>query len=69
MFRNLGMFLSSGEGAEKPTLLGPLETANLDHCIQQSRCLRPLTWRRKHPVSETLRFLVVFKFQTMDKVH
>jgi hypothetical protein len=33
-------------GGETPTLLGPLERANLNHCTQQSRCLTPLTWGR-----------------------
>jgi hypothetical protein len=27
----LGLFLSSGEGKETPTLIGPLERANLNH--------------------------------------
>jgi hypothetical protein len=40
----LHLFPSSGEGRETPTLLGPLDRANLKHCIQQSRCLPPLTW-------------------------
>jgi hypothetical protein len=38
-------FPSSGEGEEKPTLLSPLERANLSHCssyrTQHSRCLPP----------------------------
>jgi hypothetical protein len=31
MFRKLDLFLSSDEGREAPTLLGPLERANLSH--------------------------------------
>jgi hypothetical protein len=31
MFRKLGLFLSSDEGRETPTVLGPLEGANLNH--------------------------------------
>jgi hypothetical protein len=31
MFRKLDLFLSSGEVREIPTLLGPLESANLNH--------------------------------------
>jgi hypothetical protein len=30
-FQKLNLFLSSGEGREKPTLLGPLERANHNH--------------------------------------
>jgi hypothetical protein len=30
-FRKLDLFPSSGEGSETPTLLGPLERANLDN--------------------------------------
>jgi hypothetical protein len=30
-FRKLDLFLPSGEGRETPTLLGPLERANLNH--------------------------------------
>jgi hypothetical protein len=33
MFRKLDLFLSSGDGRESPTLLGPLERANLKHWI------------------------------------
>jgi hypothetical protein len=33
-FRKLDLFPSSGEGLEIPTLLGPLERANLNHCIK-----------------------------------
>jgi hypothetical protein len=42
-FRKMYLFLSSGEGNETPTLLYPLERANLIPVIevraQQSRCL------------------------------
>jgi hypothetical protein len=31
MFWKLDLFLSSGEGRKTPTLLGPLEKANLNH--------------------------------------
>jgi hypothetical protein len=30
-FQKLDLFLSSGEGRETPTLLGPVERANLNH--------------------------------------
>jgi hypothetical protein len=70
-FLKLDMSLSSGEGKETQTLLGPLESANLSHrtCsflgTQRSRCLLHLT-------RETSRFrLVVFssylEFQTINK--
>jgi hypothetical protein len=32
-----------GRERERPTLLGPLERANLNYCTQQMRCLPPLT--------------------------
>jgi hypothetical protein len=64
------------KGCEAPTLLGPLEAANLCHCIainavryvqrsHQSRC-RPLFRMRTEtdPVSETLCSL---EYRTMDK--
>jgi hypothetical protein len=35
LVRKLVLFLSSGEG-ETPTVLGPLERPNLNHCIFQS---------------------------------
>jgi hypothetical protein len=31
MFRKLDLFLSSGEGRKIPTVLGPLQRANLNH--------------------------------------
>jgi hypothetical protein len=37
------MFPSSGERRETPTVLGPLERANLIHWIQENMCLPPLT--------------------------
>jgi hypothetical protein len=36
MFRKLELFPSSVEGRETPTLLGPLERANLNQCIDNS---------------------------------
>jgi hypothetical protein len=33
-FRKLVLFPPSGEGRKKPTLLGPLERANLNHWTQ-----------------------------------
>jgi hypothetical protein len=49
MFWKLDVFTSSGDWKEIPTLLGPLQRANLNHgevsCFwetQQSRCLPPL---------------------------
>jgi hypothetical protein len=38
MFQKLGLFLSSGEGRKMPTVLGPLESANLSD--PQVQCLR-----------------------------
>jgi hypothetical protein len=37
-FGPLNMFPSSGEGKESPTLLDPLERANLNHWLQK-RCV------------------------------
>jgi hypothetical protein len=54
--RKLGLFPSSGNGTETPTLLGPSERANLNHWTEVSSfwgtrkkkiCSFPLTWRRK----------------------
>jgi hypothetical protein len=48
-FRKLDLFPSPGEERESPTLLGPLERADLNHWtfsfsgIQQIRCLLPIT--------------------------
>jgi hypothetical protein len=35
MFQKLDLFLSLGEGEKTPTLLGPLERANLSHWTTQ----------------------------------
>jgi hypothetical protein len=45
-FQRLDLFLSSGEGRETPTLLGPLEGTTLNQ------------WTERHPVSEMLCFLL-----------
>jgi hypothetical protein len=36
VFRKLGLFPTSGEGSETPTLSGPLERANLNPVIRQN---------------------------------
>jgi hypothetical protein len=36
-FRELDVFPSSSQGRETPTLLGPVERANLDHWIKYAR--------------------------------
>jgi hypothetical protein len=52
-FRKLNLFPSSGEGTEKPTLLGPSERANLSH----NPVILPLK-NETDSVSETF-FLVI----------
>jgi hypothetical protein len=42
-FLKLGLFLSSGEGRETPTLLGPLERANFNHWSSAAALF--LTWQ------------------------
>jgi hypothetical protein len=37
-FRKLDLFPSPCEGREIPTLLGPLERANFNHCTQFPKC-------------------------------
>jgi hypothetical protein len=34
----LDLFLSSGEGRETPTLLGPVERANINHLKRETLC-------------------------------
>jgi hypothetical protein len=55
-FHKLDLFPSLGE-RETPSLLGPLETVNLNYWTQYSRRLRPHLRTETDPVSETLRFL------------
>jgi hypothetical protein len=43
MFRKIGLFPSSDEGKETPTLLGPLERANLNHWTTQVKDTLRLT--------------------------
>jgi hypothetical protein len=65
-FRKLDPFLFSGEGRETPTLVGPLERANLDWANDwswlflrdMSTCLLPITWGWKHIQFPKLCFLV-----------
>jgi hypothetical protein len=59
-FRKLDLFPSSGK--KTPTQLGPLERANVNHCLLPPFYLRTET----DPVSETS---CSFKYRTMDKVH
>jgi hypothetical protein len=54
------MFLSSGEGKWTPTLLGPLEGANLSH------------WSPEDGIKSNFRNIVFsscLEFPAMDKVH
>jgi hypothetical protein len=61
-FRKLNLFPASDEGRKTHTLLHPLESANLNNWNflrdQKNKCFPPLNWRRKHPVFETLCFLL-----------
>jgi hypothetical protein len=70
-FRELDMFPSSGEGRKTPTLLGPLERANLNRLYgtQQSRCLPPLIWLRKQSQFRKIAFYSYWEYRTMDKVY
>jgi hypothetical protein len=46
---------------ESPTLMGPLEGADLNHWTQQNRCLSPHLMMETDPVSETLCSVVWFR--------
>jgi hypothetical protein len=58
MFRKLDLFLSSGKIMGAPTLLGPLETASLNHWTDPTEYVPPSYYLRTEtdPLSKTLFF-------------
>jgi hypothetical protein len=67
MFWKLDLFLSSGKIMGAPTLLGPLETASLNHWTDPTEYVPPSYYLRMEtdPLSKTLFFL---ETSDMDKV-
>jgi hypothetical protein len=66
-FRKLHLFLFSGGRRETPTLLGPLQRANLSHGTQHSRCLSRLKTNRFSFRNALLSSYL--QFRTVDRVN
>jgi hypothetical protein len=67
--RKMDLFPSSNEGMETPSLLGPLERANLNHWTQGnelSRCSRSLPEERNRLTFRNVMFSSYLEFRTTD---
>jgi hypothetical protein len=56
----MDLFPCSGEGKEKPTLLGPLERANINHLSQECSVTPPHMETDTGRLSKTLCFLAIY---------